>query len=315
MNSAISKFAISVTALALAALLLMNLEPSSSPNAWRYSYLKLIFLGTIATGIIYLVYSLCSVRLQRINALVIYGIVSNVLLLEIAFQLFPSLIPQTMLLILQAEDRRIIAEQRGLFTKNRFQGDGMFYSYRAAGRPLKKFPWVKVDADGFRNPNVPQRAVDVVYFGDSVAFARHAEKDLGARFHERGIHTYSLAMGGNGPGQYRDAYRKYVVERRLAHRLRRHTSVHCKPISTTPRSTPRSSAKAGDYRGLPGSQHHNWSRMARPPADSNSGHRDSPAGVIAAQVDKPLSSYQSVLRREDQGRISLCDLPDHGPCY
>jgi len=41
--------------------------------------------------------------------------------------------------------------------------------------------------------------------------------DFGDLLAGRGINAYSLAMGGNGLYQYRDAYRKYVVERKLAH--------------------------------------------------------------------------------------------------
>ncbi len=222
MMSPATKQILSITATAVAgaaltALLLLNIEPSGTQTLWRYSYLKVGVLGAILCGIVYCVGSLASSRLRWINTAVLYGLVANFVLLEVTFRLFPALIPTDLVGLLPAGARAVVADKRGLFTSAMFRGDRLLYSLRGGPHPLKEFPWVAIDSDGFRNPDANRNRVHVVYFGDSIGFARAARKDLGAQFRDRGISTYSLAMGGNGPFQYRDAYRKYVVERGVVH--------------------------------------------------------------------------------------------------
>ena len=213
-SKALTVLLLSATVIFLA----FNLEPSGTPNIWRYSYLKLLFLAAVLGAIGYLAWSLWAPRLRAFNLYVLYGVVFNLIFLEVLFRVFPALVPNQFLPLLQADVRSHVADQRGLFTNSKFSGEGMLYWFRPSSRPLKEHPWISVDGDGFRNPGVPKGETDVVFFGDSVVFARHAEKDFGGQLRDRGIDAYSLAMGGNGLYHYRDAYRKYVIERNLAHK-------------------------------------------------------------------------------------------------
>ena len=205
-------------AMGLLALIAFNAGPSSTPNVWRYSYLKLSVLTAIAAAVLYLVLSLRSARLQRFHYFAAYAIATNIVILEVVFRLFPGLVPADLVALLPIEARKEIAAERGMFTDRSIGGDGMLHSFRPGAPALLPFPWVELDREGFRNPSVPTQPVDVVIFGDSVAFARHARKDIGALLRERGMPAYNLAMGGYGPFHYRDAYRRYVTGRGLAHR-------------------------------------------------------------------------------------------------
>ncbi len=218
MNTIGTKAATLVSALLLGVLLVFNTEPSNTQHVWIFSYLKAIILFFVVVAMAYLVVSLRFERLQRFNTLCVYGFAVNLAVVEAAFQLFPSLVPADLVGLLPMEDRKEIAAERGLFTARTFAHDGMLYSFRGQERPLKKFPWVEIDEFGYRNPAVPEKKTDVVLFGDSVTFARHARKDIAELLRDRGIAAYSLAMGGNGPFHYRDTYRKYVIERNLDHK-------------------------------------------------------------------------------------------------
>ena len=217
MNTLGMKAATLVSALLLGVLLVSNTEPSNTQNVWIFSYLKAAILCLVVVVIVYLAISLRFERLQRFNTLFVYGVVVNLVMVEAAFQLFPSLVPADLVGLLPMEDRKELAAERGLFTARTFAHDGMLYSFRGQERPLQKFPWVEIDEFGYRNPAVPEKSTDVVLFGDSVAFARHARKDIAQLLRDRGIAAYSLAMGGNSPFHYRDTYRKYVIERNLDH--------------------------------------------------------------------------------------------------
>jgi hypothetical protein len=218
MNTIATKAATLAAALLLGVLLAFNMEPSNTQHVWIFSYLKATILFFVIAAIVYLAISLRFERLQRFNTLFVYGVVVNLIIVEAAFQLFPSLVPADLVGLLPMESRTEIAADRGLFTARTFAHDGMLYSFRGQERPLEKFPWVEIDEYGYRNPAVPEKNADMVLFGDSVTFARHARKDIAQLLRDRGIAAYSLAMGGNGPFHYRDTYRKYVVERNLDHK-------------------------------------------------------------------------------------------------
>ena len=214
----LSAVACGMMAVMLAVFFAFNTDASSTPNLWRYSYLKLLFLGGLVAAIAYFTLSLWHRRLRVFNALVLYGVVTNLVLVEATFRLFPALIPPQVVPLLPEDTRQQIAAERGLFTNNTFRGDGMLYSYNTAAHPFaKEYPWIRLDADGFRNPEIPKGHVDLVYFGDSVTFARHAKADFGDVLRQRGVNAYSLAMGGNSTPHYRDAYYKYVLGRHLKH--------------------------------------------------------------------------------------------------
>ena len=201
----------------IALLIAFNLEPSSIRAVGPYSYLKAAILAGLVGMAVYLGVTVRHARLQRIHHFIAYGVLCNVVLLEVAFRTFPSLVPPNLLALLPAAERGRVATDLGLMTEGSFRGDGMLYSFRSGAAQLKAYPWVTTDEDGFRNPTAPKGRVDAVLFGDSVTFARHARKDLGELLRDKGIAAYNLGMGGHSPFHYRDAYRRYVVERGLAH--------------------------------------------------------------------------------------------------
>ena len=205
-------------ALLLGIVLVFNLEASGTPNIWIYSYFKGTLLALLAVLTVYCLVAQRSAKLRRINNLALYGLVFNLVLVELAFRCFPGLVPADLIAMLPTAPRRDLAARHGLFTQDTFQGGGMLYAFRPDNQALNTFPWVRLDGDGFRNPAVPKGPVDTVIFGDSVTFARHAREDIAQRLSKRGTPSYSLAMGGNSPYQFRDAYKRYVLGRGLVHR-------------------------------------------------------------------------------------------------
>ena len=204
-------------ALIVIALMACNFEPSSVPTVGPYSYLKAVVLAGLLGLLVYFAMTVGNDRLQRLHHFIAYGVLCNILLIELSFRLFPSLVPPKLLALLPSGEHRRIADDLGLMTEASFQGNGLLYSFRPKADQLSAYPWVAIDQDGFRNPSVPKDWVDVVLFGDSVTFARHARKDLGDLLRDQGISAYNLGMGGYSPFHYRDAYRRYVIDRGLPH--------------------------------------------------------------------------------------------------
>ena len=208
----------SVAALAaLIYLALANSGPSQTGDIGSYSYFRLAFFALTGTGALYLLVALLRPRLQRWNNFALYGLLTNLILIEVAFRLFPSLVPVEVIPFLPRDAREQVAAQRGIPTAASYRGDGMLYSHAPHSVVVTANPWIRIDPDGYRNAAAVQSA-DVVILGDSVMFSMEARRDLAELFGQRGISGYNLAMGGYSPFHYRDVYRKYVVDRRLPHR-------------------------------------------------------------------------------------------------
>ena len=54
--------------------------------------------------------------------------------------------------------------------------------------------------------------------GDSIVLAADSEEDLGALIRESGVSAVNLGMGGYAPQHYADAYRRLILQKRIAHR-------------------------------------------------------------------------------------------------
>jgi hypothetical protein len=134
--------------------------------------------------------------------------------IEILLRFFPGHFPVSLAMKLPEVPRRHVLVHHGLKSASLMKSDGMLYSFQQESAPLHEF---KIDADGYRNPDVPRESVDVVLLGDSLLIAEAVENDLGELIRERGLSAYNLGMGGYGLMQYRDAYAKYVTERGLNH--------------------------------------------------------------------------------------------------
>jgi len=199
------------------ALLAANVGSSQIQEVWIYSHLRLISLLGLLAAITYLVFSLFSPALSKINRLILIAALFNAVLVESVFHISPPLIPIELVELLPPDARNDIANARGLMTEDSIMGDGMLYSNNPEKYVNKLHPWVRIDQDGYRNPGRPKDRVDIVVLGDSVQFAAAARADLGEHFRSQGTQAYNLGMGGYSPFHYRDAYREHVISRGLAH--------------------------------------------------------------------------------------------------
>lgn len=136
--------------------------------------------------------------------------------LEILLRLFPQFMPLGAAYKLPNEDRRRVILHHGGWAKGSIIGEGMLYSYNKTF--MHKYRPFNIDNDGYRNPSSPSGDVDIVILGDSVAMAEDLDHDFADKFREQGFRTYSLAFGGYGPGQYKDAYKKYIIDKNIAHK-------------------------------------------------------------------------------------------------
>jgi hypothetical protein len=193
------------------------LKPSAEPQIFIFSYFRALALGLIASLVLYSILSLRHTALSSINNHIFYTILFGLLFVELVLRSIPSLIPNEIVYLLPADDRKVIAIRRGLFTEQALAGDGMLFHWKPKTSVASK-PWVKIDTDGYRNRNVPKNSTDVVILGASVPLAADVPFDLTDHFIKDGYSAYSLAMGSYAPQHYRDAYRQYVLGRNLKHK-------------------------------------------------------------------------------------------------
>jgi len=88
-------------------------------------------------------------------------------------------------------------------------------------QPFQKMNWyphVKIDENGYRNSVDRQTKVDTVLLGDSLIFAKKSKVDLGDLFREKNRSVLNLSMNGYAPQHYRDAYKKYVIDKKIQHK-------------------------------------------------------------------------------------------------
>ena len=198
-------------------LLVPALFRSASPQIFIYSYFRFAVIIIIISISLYFLFSLRSRRLISFNNWAAYTLVGAALVVEIGMRLFPSIIPTPLVQFLPQGALFEIAGQRGFMTDELITGEGLLYHYRP-NIALPAMPWVRIDSRGYRNPVEPESEADVVFLGDSVTIAQDARKDFADRFRENGLSALNLAQGGYGPYQYRDVYRKLVIEPGLKHR-------------------------------------------------------------------------------------------------
>jgi hypothetical protein len=135
------------------------------------------------------------------------------ILIEATLRVFPALIATDLLFLLPTDARQQIAKNRGKLTKKRIQGDGLFFTNKP-GSNISETGTV-YDINGFRNPSPPKNYVRLALIGASVVEGTGVKKNLGESLIQMGIDTYTLAVPAWGPGQYRDAYKKFIINKNI----------------------------------------------------------------------------------------------------
>lgn len=191
--------------------------PSSTPEIFLFSYFRFSALLLLFLTGSYFALSMGSRRLRGFNNSALFILVATLVLHEAVIRIFPAVIGDKTLLLLPNTVRQEITNKRDLALERTVQGDGMLYSWKPGFSP-EKHPWAVADANGFRNDTIPKGAIDTVLLGPSTILSATTKKDLGRLLNESGIKTYSLAMGSYSPQQFRDAYRKYIIDPGIRHR-------------------------------------------------------------------------------------------------
>jgi len=202
---------------AAALMLVANAGPSAIKEIWIFSYFRFATLAALGAVVVYLLGSLWSERLMAWNAAAFLVVVSALAAAELGLRMLPDAVPDDLLVLFPEPARKDMAVRRGMFTASTLKGSGMLYAY-VPGWKNPRQPWLKIDADGYRNPQRPVGAVDVVLLGDSVMIAQGAKKDLADHFRDVGLTAANYGFSGYGIPQYRDVYRAMVLQRDLRHR-------------------------------------------------------------------------------------------------
>ncbi len=238
---------LTVALLAVVVLLVIsNANPSAVKEIWIFSYFRFATLAALAGVAVYLLGSLRSARLMACNAIVFLVLVSAMVAAEAGLRLFPGAVPDDYLVLFPEPARKDIAARRGMFTSSTLKGDGMLYAYLPGWKNPRQ-PWLKIDADGYRNPQRPNGTLDVVLIGDSVMIAQGAKKDLADQFRDVGLTAANYGFSGYGIPQYRDVYRTMVLKRGLRHRWVV-VMITAENDLTNTRSYVRIKASGGDWR-------------------------------------------------------------------
>jgi hypothetical protein len=161
--------------------------------------------------------AIISPKLQALNTIVFINVALALAGAELALRLTQDKLPYEIVQMLPSEDRQKLLVQRGLMVGDIMTGDKLLYSW-TANATFATLPWLKVDRNGYRNPDVPND-VDVVILGDSVTIAQNSAVDLGDVFRRSGLSALNLGFSGYGPYQYRDSYEKIVIGQDIRHRL------------------------------------------------------------------------------------------------
>lgn len=192
---------------------------SSRPTIFIWSWERFALLVALLFLSAYLVLSLTRTKLQNINNYLAYLVVLTLVVFEVVFRLKPELVPGPLMIYLPKstieEIRIAVAHKWGYYT-----GQDMVFHYPPSRQmtygELRR-PNVHIDEEGFRNPAHNADNYDIVFLGDSMLFALDAKQDLADRFRKIGYSAINLGMEGFAPQQYRDVYKRYVVERKIKH--------------------------------------------------------------------------------------------------
>lgn len=260
------------------------------------SGLKLAALAAILALAGYLLVSAWVVRFRGVNNIVLFNVVAALAGAEVVLRLTASILPVWMVVMLPAADRAELLAERGLYTRETVTGEKMLYHWRPHATVLN-LPWVKVDANGFRNPSVPN-AVDVVLLGDSITIAQNSHQDMADMLRARGLSVLNFGFGGYGPYHQRDAYRKFVLEAGIRHRAVLVNFCYCNDV-TDAQSYRRIESLGGSWRNY---LETTPTRMAFPFAFA-------PPWVVSIAFNLPYVAVQYYRTRPDPADTRFIDLP------
>lgn len=222
MNQWLQKLPTLAWGIALLGAFLIHIEPSEMPDIWLWSWLRVTGLGSLSLLIGYCVYALRHPRYLSVNNYLTYLFVVSVIALEVIFRVRPDLIPGEELIQHASKSiRKQYAISRGYMTEEVLSAEptnGLIYHFRPNGH-LAAYPHVEIDVDGYRNPPMAdEQRLIAVLLGDSLTLALDAPEDVGALLRQRGYPARNLGMFGYGPQQYRDAYKRFVIDPQVSHR-------------------------------------------------------------------------------------------------
>jgi hypothetical protein len=174
--------------------------------------------------------SLTRPRLRAVNAVVIVNLLAIGIGSELLLRLFADRLPIWLVQDLPVAARSEILTRRGLFTAANIQGTDQLYSFKPS-QAIPHQPWLAIDSHGYRNPEPWPAPLDVVLLGDSTTIADPSRLDLGEHLRRAGVPAINLAFGGYGTFHERDAYRRFVVDPQLKHRVVVINFCHCNDLT------------------------------------------------------------------------------------
>lgn len=182
----------------------------------RLSFLKAGGVITLNFVAVYFTVSCVSISLLNFNRILLTNLILFIVLFEISSRLLEEYLPNEIVMMLPEEHSRRILGNRGSMTTDNIVGENMLYSF-LPNTEIKAMPWLAIDSKGYRKSRLSD-VYDVVLLGDSVTIAQNSRRDLGDLIRQAGFEAINLGFGGYGPYQYRDAYRKYIIDRNIQHR-------------------------------------------------------------------------------------------------
>lgn len=202
--------------------LYIHAEPSEVQDIFVWSWLRFAGLILLCTLTLYCWYSFRSARLMSVNNYITYLVIVVGIALEVSFRVKPDLIPgEELILHAPKEIRKQYALSRGYMTEEVLSSEksnGLIYHFHPNGN-LAAYPHVEIDSYGYRNPfDVGAQELDCVLLGDSLTLALEAKEDLGALLRKQGHAARNLGMFGYSPQQYRDVYKKFIIDAHIRHR-------------------------------------------------------------------------------------------------
>ena len=193
-------------------------RPSANPEFFGFSYLRLGFIGIAGIVLFYFLISVRYKKLQGFNNYVLFCVVIGSAAIEIFLRSMPSIIPDKFLHLLPYEVGQRLAADRGLFTTNRIEGEGVNFTWKPKIK-FKERPWLIIDENGFENDAPLGKKADVILIGASVIAATLTANNFADYIRRDGRSAYALALGGPyGPQQFLAAYRKLIIEKNIDHK-------------------------------------------------------------------------------------------------
>ncbi|MBX3330258.1 MAG: hypothetical protein KF722_07645 [Nitrospira sp.] len=222
MSQWLQKLPTLVWAVALLGAFVIQAEPSEAPDIWLWSWMRVTGLVGLCLLISYCAYALRHPRYLNVNNYLTYLLVVSVIALEVIFRVRPDLIPGEELIQHASKSiRKQYAISRGYMTEEVLSvepANGLIYHFHSNER-LAAYPHVEIDVDGYRNPPmVDGQGLICVLLGDSLTLALDARDDVGELLRQRGYPTRNLGMFGYAPQQYRDVYKRFVIDSQVSHR-------------------------------------------------------------------------------------------------